>query len=153
MAKWQGRSLKKASSGRRWLSRKKRKYELGREPVNTKVGPKKKVKVSVRGTGKKSKLLSVNSVNVTNPETGESAKCEIFTVLENPADPHLARRNIITKGAVVETDRGIVKITSRPGQEGTLDGVLIEGNLKRESKKENKQESEGGGAEEGGESS
>lgn len=126
MAKWQGRSLKKASSGRRWLSRKKRKYELGREPTNTRVGPKKKGKVPSRGSEEKSKLLSVNTVNVTNPGTGKSSICEVKSVLENPADPHLARRNIITKGAIIETDIGKVRVTSRPGQEGSLDAVLLE---------------------------
>lgn len=126
MAKWQGRSLKKASSGRIWPSRKKRKYELGRESVNTKVGEKKKVEISVRGNSNKTKLLSIDSVNVTNPETGESEKVKINSVLENPADPNLARRNIITKGAIIETETGKAKVTSRPGQEGSLNAVLLE---------------------------
>ncbi len=135
MAKWQGRSRKKPSSGRIWPSRKKRKYELGRESADTKIGEEKKVQVSVRGTGQKTRLLSVNSVNVTDPESGESKKASINTVLENPADPHLARRNIITKGAIIETDIGKARVTSRPGQEQTLNAVLIEGSFKKESQK------------------
>ena len=35
MAIWQGRSLRKPSGGRIRFPRKKRKYELGREPVYT----------------------------------------------------------------------------------------------------------------------
>jgi small subunit ribosomal protein S8e len=31
----------------------------------------------------------------------------------------------MTKGAVVETAKGKVKITSRPGQVGVLQGVLV----------------------------
>ena len=48
-----------------------------------------------------------------------------MNVIENPSNPHLVRRNILTKGAVVETKLGKAKVTSRPGQEGTLNGVLI----------------------------
>ena len=53
-------------------------------------------------------------------------KPEILTVLENSANTHFVRRNIVTKGAVVETEIGKVKITSRPGQKGIVNGVLIE---------------------------
>lgn len=44
---------------------------------------------------------------------------------ENPANIHYVRRNIITKGAVVDTSVGKVKITSRPGQSGSLSGVKV----------------------------
>lgn len=142
MAKWQGRSLTKGSSGRIWPSRKKRKYELGRESVDTEVGEKKKTEISVRGKGKKSRLLSIDVANVTNPETGESKKSEINTVLENPADPNLARRNIITKGAIIETEEGKARVTSRPGQEDNLNAVLVEGDLEETEEEEETEESE-----------
>lgn len=146
MAKWQGRSLKKASGGRKWHSRKKRKYELGRESANTKIGEEKKVEISVRGNENKIRLLSTNSVNITDPETGDSEKAEIKSVLKNPADPHLARRNIITKGAVIDTSIGKARVTSRPGQEQVLDAVLLErsseGDLKSEESEESSQDSE-----------
>ncbi len=148
MAKWQGKSLKKPSGGRRWPSRKKRKYELGRETVDTKVGSKKKSTVSARGKGTKSRLQSVDTVNITDRETGETKKGEVQSVLENPADPNLARRNIITKGAVIETEFGKARVTSRPGQVDSLDAILIEGELEEkeeieeETEKEAKEESE-----------
>ena len=41
-------------------------------------------------------------------------------------DGSYVRRNIITKGAIVKTEAGLVKITSRPGQDGTLNGILVE---------------------------
>jgi len=126
MVDWQGRSLKKGSSGRIWPSRKKRKYEMGRETVDTEVGDRETTKVSVRGNGEKSRLVSVNEVNITDPTSGESEKSEIKTVLENPADPNLARRDIITKGAIIETQAGKARVTSRPGQEDNLNAVLIE---------------------------
>ncbi|MHA1475907.1 MAG: 30S ribosomal protein S8e, partial [Promethearchaeota archaeon] len=36
------------------------------------------------------------------------------------------RRNILTKGAIVKTKLGLVKITSRPGQTGQINGKLLE---------------------------
>lgn len=142
MAKWQGRSLTKGSSGRIWRSRKKRKYELGRESIDTEVGEKKKTEISVRGRGKKSRLISIDVANVTNRESGESKKSEIKTVLENPADPNLARRNIITKGAVIETEVGKARVTSRPGQEDNLNAVLVEDDFEETSEEEETEESE-----------
>ena len=38
----------------------------------------------------------------------------------------VVRRNILTKGAIIETDAGKAKITNRPGQEGTVNAVLVE---------------------------
>ena len=49
-----------------------------------------------------------------------------MTVVENTANTHFVRRNIITKGAVVDTSLGRVKVTSRPGQHGMINGVLVE---------------------------
>ncbi len=129
MSKLQRKSLRKASSGRKWSSHKKRKYELGRESADTKIGEKEKTEVSVRGNSNKKRLVSIGSVHITNPETGENTQSEIKSVLENPADPHLARRDIITKGAIIETGAGEARVTSRPGQEGSLNAVLIEGKI------------------------
>ena len=47
-------------------------------------------------------------------------------VVENESDPNYVRRNILVKGAVIETDQGRVRITSRPGKDGVINGVLIE---------------------------
>jgi small subunit ribosomal protein S8e len=46
-------------------------------------------------------------------------------VVENPANPHYVRRNILTKGAIVETEFGKARIISRPGQHGVINGVLV----------------------------
>ena len=50
----------------------------------------------------------------------------MVTVVDSPADVNYVRRNILTKGAVVETDAGKVRLTSRPGKDGVLNGTLIE---------------------------
>lgn len=71
-------------------------------------------------------LLSTDSANVVDPKTGHAKKVKILTVIENPADPHFVRRNVLTRGAVIDTELGKARVTSRPGQSGTVDAVLVE---------------------------
>ena len=108
------------------MARGKRRYELGREPVYTHIGERRMKIVRVHGGNNKIKILRDNYINVYNPKTKKTEKTKMNTVLENPANPHLAQRNIVVKGAVVDTPIGKVRVTSRPGQHGLLNGVLIE---------------------------
>ncbi len=126
MAIWQGRALRKISGGRIRMARGKRRYELGREAVLTHIGDRRVKFVRVRGGNVKAKVLRDMYINVYNPETKKTEKARINGVIENPANPHFAQRNIITKGAILDTNVGKVKVTSRPGQHGQLNGVLIE---------------------------
>jgi small subunit ribosomal protein S8e len=48
------------------------------------------------------------------------------TEKENPANRNFARMNILTKGAIVDTEVGSIRITSRPGQHGLVNAVLLE---------------------------
>jgi len=125
MAQSQRRSLRKASGGRYHYSRSKKKSELAGFSSSTKLSKERKA-VKARGIGGNVKqvTLSANVINVTDKK-GKTIKTEILNVVGNPANPQLVIRNIITKGAVVETKMGKVRVTSRPGQEGTLNGVLI----------------------------
>jgi small subunit ribosomal protein S8e len=125
MAIWQGRSLTKPSGGRIWARRKKRKREMGSEFLETKVGQVKKVRKRTMGGGSKIKFISVDFANVTDPKTGLTKKAKILTVVENPANPHFKRRNVLTKGAIIETEMGRAKVTSRPNQNGVVNAVLL----------------------------
>jgi small subunit ribosomal protein S8e len=125
VALWQGKSKKKHTGGRRVHSRGKRRYEIGRE-VHLPVVDEPSVKVvRTRGENTKKRTLSANMINATDPRTHKAKKTRIITVVENPANPHYVRRNILTKGTVVETDLGNVRITSRPGQHGVINGVIV----------------------------
>ena len=126
MAKWQGRSLKKSSGGRIWSSRKKRKREIGSEFVETKLGPTKRIERRALGGAIKTSSLGADVANVVDPKTGKAKKSKILTVVENPADPHFVRRNVMTKGAIIETELGRARVTNRPGQSGSIDAVLLE---------------------------
>ena len=124
MARSQRRSKRKVSGGRYKKLTGKVKSELARPFSQTKLAEKKLKKIRIQGANKKQLLLSIDEVNVTDKK-GKTQKTKILNVLENPANPNLVRRNIITQGAIIETKLGKVKITSRPGQESSLNGVMI----------------------------
>jgi small subunit ribosomal protein S8e len=124
MVRWHLRSKRKPTGGLLNSLRKRKRYERGSVFLETKVGKVKKKKVKVLGGNVKVKLLSAEIVNVSHK--GKAKKAKISSVLENPANPHYVRRNILTKGAIVKTDMGNVKITSRPGQDGTINGILVQ---------------------------
>ncbi len=53
-------------------------------------------------------------------------KARILNVAQSPDNPHHARENIVTKGALIETDLGKARVTSRPGQHGVVNAILLE---------------------------
>lgn len=126
MAIWQGESLRKPSGGRAKLNKNKRKAELGKGAAETKIGDRRVKKIRTKGGNEKIRLTNDNKINVVNPKTKKVEVAEILNVVENSANTHFVRRNIITKGAVVETSAGTVKVTSRPGQHGIINGILVE---------------------------
>jgi small subunit ribosomal protein S8e len=69
--------------------------------------------------------MTTDFAYIIDPKTGKTTKTEILSVIENPANPHYVRRNIMTKGAIIDTKLGKARITSRPGQSGILNAVLI----------------------------
>ena len=70
------------------------------------------------------RILVDNRVAVSDG-SGKTSMASITNVVENPSNPNFVRRNILTKSAIIETDKGLVRITSRPGQDGVINGVLI----------------------------
>ncbi|MFB6162427.1 MAG: 30S ribosomal protein S8e [Halococcoides sp.] len=121
---FQGRSDRKRTGGRRRPARDKRKFELGSEPTEPTVGDPTLKFVETRGGTEKVRAIRTNVANVA--DGGEVKEASIETVVENPANPNYARRNIVTKGAIVETDIGSARVTSRPGQDGQVNAVLID---------------------------
>ncbi|WP_290813606.1 30S ribosomal protein S8e [Halovivax sp.] len=120
----QGRSTRKRTGGRLKHVRNKRKYELGRSPTETQVGEPRYRTVDVRGAGEKVRALATNVASVH--ADGETVTAEIEDVVENDANPNYVRRNIITKGAIIETSEGTARVTSRPGQTGQVNALLVE---------------------------
>jgi len=126
MALWQGRSHTRPSGGRFRPQRSKRPFEIGAERQETTIGPGRQKFARTRGRNQKVRLLKAEMANVIDPETNSTTRTPVLEVLENEANPHYVRRNIITKGAIVKTQLGPARVTSRPGQHGIINAILIE---------------------------
>ena len=78
-----------------------------------------------RGGNIKVSLVSDNSVNVIDKSNNSIKKVAITRVLKNPSNRDYERRGVITRGAILDTELGKVRVLSRPGQSGIIDGILI----------------------------
>jgi len=125
MALWQGKSRRSKTGRRIRYARGKRKFEIGRERHQATIGERRTKKVRTRGNNTKSRVKTTNIAYVVDPKTNKTSKTEIVSVIENAANIHYVRRNIMNKGAIINTKIGKAKITSRPGQTGTINAVLI----------------------------
>jgi len=125
MALWQGKSKRKPTGGRLVQNRKKRRYEIGREPLLTNLGEESLRKYRTMGGNSKVKMLSAAYANVVDPKTNQVKRVKIVTVKGNPANPNYVQRNIVNRGATIQTDLGMARVTSRPGQDGTVNAVLL----------------------------
>jgi small subunit ribosomal protein S8e len=125
MAISQKKPKRKATGGRyrSFLSKKSR--ETGSDPTLTKMEVVRRKQLRLMGANKKVRLLSADMANVLDPKTKKCKVVKIKTVSDNSANRNYIRRNIITKGAIIDTEMGKAKVTSRPGQEGTMNAVLI----------------------------
>ena len=114
---------RKVSGGRYIRNRKKKLYELAGQKRTVKLGTEKRKSKRTRGANKKVFLLRAKFVSIQ--DKGKTKKLEIKNVLETPSNRFLARQNIITKGTIIETEAGKIRVTNRPTQEGTINGILI----------------------------
>jgi small subunit ribosomal protein S8e len=126
MALWQGRSKRKSTGGRYRPFRKKRKHEIGREQQYAFLGPQRLKLYRTRGANRKVRVLGAEFANVLDPKTSATKRVKILTVKANPSNPHFVTRNILTRGATIETELGLAKVTSKPGQHGVVNAVLLE---------------------------
>lgn len=126
MTQWNIDKGKKITGGKINLNSKKKKYQRGSQPTYTIVGNLKKRTDRRRFGLNKLRIVSADFVNVLNPKTKKAKKMKVIDVVEHADNPHYTRRGIITKGCVVKTEAGLVKITSRPSQHGVVNGILLE---------------------------
>jgi small subunit ribosomal protein S8e len=119
------RSKRKPTGGILNKMRKKFKRDFGNDFLPIKIGQEKKKLVRGLGGNKKSRLMGALKINVMDPSTGKVTVSEIISVKQNTANPHFVRMNVVTKGAVVETKLGEARITSRPGQHGIVNAILL----------------------------
>ncbi len=125
MTIYQGRARKKFTGGKLHKNRSNRRFEAGREPTLTRLGEDSRKILRVHGGNQKAVLMRGITASVYDPKTKETKVAKIITVKENPANPHYVQRNIMNKGTVIETELGPARVTSRPGQSGSVSSVLL----------------------------
>lgn len=117
---------RKITGGRYKKARKKKSTEKVAQRRIVKLGDKKTKTLIGRGKTKKTVSLKGNMINVLDSSNKKLKKVKITNVAQTPSNRFLARQNILTKGAIVETELGKVRITNRPSQEAVINGVLVE---------------------------
>ncbi|MBS7650407.1 MAG: 30S ribosomal protein S8e [Candidatus Bathyarchaeia archaeon] len=126
MPQWHGDLTKrKKSGGKRRAYRGKRAFEIGGEPVETTLGETRRLRSRAYGGNVKTKLFSCRFANVTDPSTHTTKRVEISRVVGNQSNMDYQRRGVITRGAIIETQLGQARVTSRPGQDGVINAILI----------------------------
>lgn len=117
---------RKSTGGRRKAYRGSRAYEKSRYAIESVKGEHKNVKKTVRGGNFKIGLKSEDYVNIVDPSTKKVEKIKILKVTKNPANRDYERRGVITKGCTLETEKGTARVSSRPGQDGIVNAILLE---------------------------
>ena len=125
MALWQARPKRTASGSIYRMFRKKRSREIGSDATLPKVSEKlTKKNVRTRGGGQFTRILTADKVNLM-VSPGKFKFSKIKTVKENKANRHFSRMNVLTKGAVIDTDDGLARVTSKPARHGVVNAVLV----------------------------
>ena len=81
-----------------------RAFEKGRQPANTRIGPKRIHLVRVRGGNRKFRALRLDSGNFSWGSEGVARKVRIIAVSFHPSNNELVRTNTLTRSAVVQID-------------------------------------------------
>ncbi|CAN1242384.1 40S ribosomal protein S8 [Linum perenne] len=102
---------RRATGGKKKAWRKKRKYELGRQPANTKLSSNKTVRrVRVRGGNVKWRALRLDTGNFSWGSEAESRKARLLDVVYNASNNELVRTQTLVKGAIVQVDAAPFKL-------------------------------------------
>ena len=118
-------SGRKYTGGRKIAMRSRRKFEIDRYPNEALIGNDVQVTRRVRGDNSKTALKTAEFANVSNVEENKTTKSKILRVIKNTANKDYERRGVITKGAVIETELGLARVISRPGQVGVVNAVQL----------------------------
>ena len=98
------KTKRRLTGGRMPIHRKKRKYEMGRQPSMTKLGENKVISVRGRGGNLKRRALRLNEGNFTWTSEKVARKSKVVDVVYNASNNELVRTKTIVKGAIVAID-------------------------------------------------
>lgn len=118
-------SKRKPSGGRTRALRSRRKYEMDRYPNEAVLGKDEIITRRVRGNNLKLAMKTVEFANVLDPKSNKVTKMKITGVSDNPSNKDYARRGVVSRGAIIQIEAGKARVLSRPGQDGTVNAVLL----------------------------
>jgi len=95
---------RRLTGGKRKIHRKKRKFEMGRQPSATKIGPKRIHQVRTRGGNQKLRALRLETGNFSWATESATKKTRILGVSYNATINELVRTNTLVKGSIVQID-------------------------------------------------
>jgi len=98
------RHKRSASGAQRPHYRKKRKFELGRQPANTKLGAKRIHSVRTRGGNAKYRALRLDHGNFAWASENVTLKTRLIAVVYNASNNELVRTNTLVKSAIIQID-------------------------------------------------
>ena len=116
---------RKFTGGRVIPNRIRRKFEIDRYPNEAIAGTTQNIVRRVRGNNVKIAFKASEYANINDQDNKKTTKSKILRVTKNPANKDYERRGVITKGSILETELGLAKVLSRPGQDGIINAVLI----------------------------
>ncbi|KFK31870.1 hypothetical protein AALP_AA6G169300 [Arabis alpina] len=96
---------RRATGGKQKQWRKKRKYEMGRQPANTKLSGNKTVRrIRVRGGNVKWRALRLDTGNYSWGSEAVTRKTRVLDVVYNASNNELVRTKTLVKSAIVQVD-------------------------------------------------
>ena len=98
------RHKRRATGGRMPIHQKKRKYEMGRQPTGTKLGPKKVVYVWGRGGELKYRALTIDQGNFCWQTESCTRKTRIIDTVYHATNNEFSRTKTILKNSIVTID-------------------------------------------------
>jgi small subunit ribosomal protein S8e len=118
-------SKRKVTGGRRSASRRRRAFESDGYAVETIKGEDTRAEKRIRGGRVKIIIKRAQYANFLDTASKKSLKVKILKVVKNPASRDYERRGVITEGVIIETDKGLAKVVSRPGQDGVINTIHV----------------------------
>jgi small subunit ribosomal protein S8e len=94
----------RATGAKRKVPRSKRKFELGRQPSNTRIGARKVTTVRVRGGATKFRALRLDHGNFAWASEHTTHKTRLLVVSYNAVSNRLVSTNTLVKGAIIQVD-------------------------------------------------
>jgi len=130
MTDWHLKSRRKASGGIRNSKNRcdKKLAWKGGKASSTLLSDREQKKI-VDGIGKTQKVKLYKAATAMVSDKGKTVKAKMLAVRKNIANRHFERKQVITKGAIIEVEfNGKIEhaiVTNRPGQKGEVQAKLL----------------------------